>query len=122
MNQQREMEEVAMAYNEILADRVRKVLVEMEVPDPDAKKMFGGVGHLLQGNMACGVHKEYLIVRVGLERYEHALAQPGTKVFDITGRPMKGWVMVVPEACEEDDALKAWVKQGVDFALTLPPK
>ena len=111
-----------MAYDEILADRVSRVLGEIEVSDLVAKKMFGGVGYLLRGNMACGVHKEYLIVRVGSERYADALAQPGTKVFDITGRAMKGWVMVAPEACVEDGALKSWVAQGVDFALTLPAK
>ena len=111
-----------MSFDELLAERVHTVLNELGVTDLDEKKMFGGVGHLLRGNMACGVHKEYLIVRVGPARYEDALAHPGTKVFDMTGRAMKGWVMVAPEAIMEDTALKGWVEQGVEFALTLPPK
>lgn len=60
------------------------------LPDLIDKKMFGGVGSIVKGNMACGVHKDALIVRVGPERYEKALARPYTSPFDITGRPMKG--------------------------------
>ena len=84
--------------------------------------MFGGIGFLLNGNMACGVNKDDLIVRVGPEAYETALAEVHTKEFDMTGRPMKGLVVVRPEGYETDEALKSWVQRGVDFALTLPPK
>jgi len=87
-----------------------------------AKKMFGGVGYLLNGNMACGVHKDYLIVRVGPENYEEALEEPHTKVFDITGRPMKGWVMVIQDAWKLPDILEKWIDRGISFAVTLPPK
>ena len=83
--------------------------------------MFG-VGFMLHGNMACGVHGPNLIVRVGPKGYEQALAQPYTRPFDMTGRPMKGWVVVPTEGCEEDENLRSWVRQGVDFALTLPAK
>jgi hypothetical protein len=76
----------------------------------------------VSGNMACGVYKDSLIVRVGPERYEKALGRPHTRPFDITGRPMKGWVMVEREGYGSDEALRGWVRQGVDFALTLPPK
>jgi len=86
------------------------------------KRMFGGIGFLVYGNMACGVHKDALIVRVGPEDYDRALARPHARPFDITGRPMKGWVMVDREAYASDEALREWVWQGVDFALTLPPK
>jgi hypothetical protein len=116
---QNELEE-KMAYDESLAKRVQDVLVGQ--PGLEAKKMFGGVGYVLLGNMACGVHGDKLIVRVGKERYEHAIQLPHTVPFDITGRPMKGWVMVVREGYETDADLKEWVQQGVDFALTLPPK
>ena len=77
-----------MAYDESLASRVRAVLDQ--VSGLAEKKMFGGVGYLLQGNMACGVHQEYLIVRVGPDRYQAALNEEHTKIFDITGRPMTG--------------------------------
>ncbi len=77
---------------------------------------------MLNGNMACGVHKEYLIVRVGPDRYQDALAQNHTKVFDITGRPMTGWVMVAPDGLVDEGNLQHWIQLGVDFANTLPPK
>jgi TfoX/Sxy family transcriptional regulator of competence genes len=109
-----------MAYDEGLAQRVEVALVDQA--DLVAKRMFGGVGYMVRGNMACGVNKEDLIVRVGPDRYEEALAQPHTREFDMTGRPMKGWVVVEPEGCESDEALEAWVRQGVTFALSLPAK
>ena len=84
--------------------------------------MFGGIGFLVQGNMACGVNQERLVVRVGPDQHEAALAKPHTKVFDITGRPMKGWIIVLPDGLQSEADLQYWVKQGVDFALTLPPK
>jgi hypothetical protein len=84
--------------------------------------MFGGIGYMLHGNMACGVNQDTLIVRVGPDRYEEALSRPHTKVFDMTGRPMRGWIVVTPEGIEEDDKLEQWIQQGVDFALSLPPK
>ena len=109
-----------MAYDEKLAARVRGAVGE--VPGLVEKKMFGGIGYMVLGNMACGVHGENLIVRVGPERYETALAQPHTRPFDLTGRAMKGWVYVEPAGCRTADDLGCWVRQGVDFALSLPPK
>jgi TfoX/Sxy family transcriptional regulator of competence genes len=84
--------------------------------------MFGGIGFLIKGNMACGVHKDALLVRVGPAGYEKALARPYTRPFDITGRPMKGWVMIDREGYKSDDDLQGWVKLGIDFSLTLTAK
>ena len=109
-----------MAYDQALAERIQDVLGDLE--GLEEKRMFGGVGYLVHGNMACGVHKEALIVRVGPGAYEEALARPHAGVFDMTGRPMTGWVMVDPEGLEADQELRAWVQQGVDFAMTLPRK
>jgi TfoX/Sxy family transcriptional regulator of competence genes len=109
-----------MAYDEGLAQRIREVLGEL--PGLVEKKMFGGIGFMVHGNMACGVHKDALIVRVGPEGHEEALARPHTRPFDITGRAMKSWVMVVSDGYESDEALEDWVQQGLDFALSLPPK
>jgi TfoX/Sxy family transcriptional regulator of competence genes len=109
-----------MAYDEGLAQRIREALGEP--PGLIEKKMFGGVGFMVRGNMACGVNKDDLIVRVGAKGYEEALARSHTRPFDMTGRPMKGWVMVSADGYESDDALKDWVQQGVEFALSLPPK
>ena len=109
-----------MAYDEGLAQRVRELLGEQ--PELVEKKMFGGVGFMVHGNMACGVYKDALIVRVGPEKHGEALGRPHTKPFDITGRPMKGWGMVTPKGYEGDEALENWVRWGVDFALSLPAK
>jgi len=109
-----------MPYNEKLEKRI-SALIGSET-GLTAKKMFGGVGFLLHGNMACGVHKDALIVRVGPDNYQAALDRPATSVFDITGRPMTGWVMVAADSLESDAALEEWTKQGVAFARSLPPK
>ena len=109
-----------MVYDEGLLQRVREV---MEVhPMADEKKMFGGVGFMIEGNIACGVLQDELIVRVGPRYYQEALQQRHTREFDITGRAMEGWVMIQAEGYESDQALAEWVGRGVEFALTLPPK
>jgi hypothetical protein len=109
-----------MAYDEGLAQRIRDKL--QDTPGLVEKKMFGGIGYMVHGNMACGVNQDTLIVRVGPERYEEALTRHHTKVFDMTGRPMKGWIVVAPEGIEADKELEQWIQQGVDFALSLPAK
>ena len=109
-----------MAYDEGLAQRVREV-IESE-PGFVEKEMFGGIAFLLHGNMACGVSNDDSMVRVGPDQYKEALTQPDTRVFDLTGRPMKGWVLVAPGVFESDSDLKAWVERGSDFALSLPAK
>jgi hypothetical protein len=109
-----------MAYNEALATKLRQLLDNQ--PDLVEKKMFGGVGFMLQGNMACGVNKDDLIVRVGPDNYETAVIRPHVRPFDFTGRPMKGWVIVEPDGYAADDDLKSWVDEGVEFALSLPSK
>lgn len=109
-----------MAYDEKLAQRVRDNL--QNNPGYSERKMFGGVGFMLNGNMACGVNGDNLIVRVGKENYEQALHAPHVKEFDITGRPMSGWVSVLPEGINSNEALTDWIRQGLVFTLTLPPK
>ena len=109
-----------MAYDESLAARIRKTLARRK--DITEKKMFGGIGFLLNGNMCVGVWKECLILRLGPDQYEGALKEPCVKEFDITGRAMKGWVMVEPGGVEEKDELRMWVRRAVTFVGTLPPK
>jgi len=109
-----------MAYDEGLARRVRAILADE--PGLVEKKMFGGVGFMLNGNMACGVNKDDLIVRVGPDSYEQAMIRPHARPFDFTGRLMKGWVMIGPEGASADDDLRDWVADGVNFARSLPPK
>jgi TfoX/Sxy family transcriptional regulator of competence genes len=108
-----------MAYNLKLAERIR---TELKGTPFVEKKMFGGVGHLVNGNLACGVNKDNLIVRVSPEKHAQLLKRSHVRPFDMTGRPMKGWLIVEAEGCKTDKQLSTWVKEGVEFALTLPPK
>ena len=109
-----------MAYDHGLAHRIRERLDDN--PGVTDKEMFGGIAFFLDGNMACGVTGDKLMVRVGPERYETALAQPNVNPFDMTGRPMRGWVTIDPVGYESDASLYEWVDQGITFAQTLPPK
>ena len=108
-----------MAYNLKLAERIRAELAGLPFVE---KKLFGGMGFLVGGNMAVGVYKEDLIVRLDPAKQDRLLKKPGAKVFDITGKPMKGWLMIEQEGCKTKKQLSTWVKEGVAFALTLPPK
>jgi TfoX/Sxy family transcriptional regulator of competence genes len=108
-----------MAYDLKLAERIRSQLDGVPFVE---KKMFGGVGFLLNGNMACGVNKDNLIVRVDPEKNEVLLKKPHTKPFDLTGKPMKGWLLVEANGVKTDKQLRTWVNEGMEFASTLPPK
>ena len=110
-----------MAYDQKLAERIRAEVKGLPVIE---KKMFGGVGYMLNGNMACGILSGDLIVRVKLEEYEKLLKRAHVKIFTMKNgpRPMKGWVMVEPDGYKTAKQLSQWVKMGVEFAATLPPK
>lgn len=109
-----------MAYDEGLAERVNEVMGER--PDLTVKKMFGGLCYLINGNMALGITGEDLMIRVGKENYEAALAEPHSREMDFTGKALKGFIYVGPGGHEEDKVLNHWVAKGLDFALSLPPK
>jgi hypothetical protein len=114
------LQEALMAYDLVLAQRAKDEMKHL--PGFTEKKMFGGVGFLLWGNMACGVNGDDFIVRVGKDGFEDALSQPHTRVFDMTGKPMSGWIVVEPEGVKSEADLRDWIDLGVNFALTLPPK
>ena len=109
-----------MAFDKSLAARIRQHLARRK--SVEEKKMFGGVGFLLHGNMLVGVWKDSLIVRLGPDEGDEALKELHVKEFDITGRPMKGWVLVEPEGVEDDDQLSDWIQRAVKFAGKLPAK
>jgi TfoX/Sxy family transcriptional regulator of competence genes len=109
-----------MAYDEGLAQRIRECLEDRE--DVSERKMFGGAAFMLSGNMCCGVVADELMVRVGPEGYEEALAQPDARAMDFTGKPMRGMVYVGVSGIAEDEDLGAWIGRGVRFASSLPAK
>ena len=109
-----------MPYNIDLEDRIDRLAPRLG--NLDKKRMFGGIGYMLNGNMCFGIHKEYLLLRVSPERGEELLKSEYFSIFDITGRPMKGWVLASPDAAETEEQLLDLLKQGLDYAGTLPKK
>jgi TfoX/Sxy family transcriptional regulator of competence genes len=108
-----------MAYDAVLAQRVRDRM--LDAAGVREKKMFGGLAFLTSGNMTVGVNGEDLIVRIDPESMDAVLAEPGVRPFDMTGRPMRGWILV---ACEDlsDNELERWIGQARNYVSTLPPK
>ena len=109
-----------MAFDSALAERIRKRLGKRA--GLTEKKMFGGLAFLMRGNMCCGVHGSELIVRLDHAESDRALKQPHTRLFDISGRPMKGWLLVGPGGVATDADLGRWVERAAGYAGSLPPK
>jgi TfoX/Sxy family transcriptional regulator of competence genes len=110
-----------MPYSQNLAERIRSALKEH--PTIIEKKMFGGVGFILNGNMACGVQGNDLLVRVGVENNAAALSKPHVRPFmPMPGKPSVGWILVAPEGTSTDQDLEKWVRAGYDYAASLPEK
>jgi len=109
-----------MPFDEGLHERIQEQLTgKIEFT---FKKMFGGICYLINGNMLGGIINDELIVRAGKDKHEELLKEPHTRVFDITGKVMKGWVLVEPEGIETDEQLRLWLQKGIDFASELPAK
>ena len=109
-----------MPYDEKLAERMRARL--QSTRGLTEMKMFGGVGFLVNGNMACGVIKQDMIVRLNDQDFEASLKKLHVRIFDMTGRPMKGWILVAPEGLKTDRSLNGWIEKGVTFAASLPAR
>ena len=109
-----------MPYDEYLADRLRALLAGR--PEVRERKMFGGLCFMLNGNMACGILGSEMVVRVGRENLEHALSQPHSRPFDMTGRPIRSFVYVAAEGIATSEGLEDWAGKGITFAAALPPK
>jgi TfoX/Sxy family transcriptional regulator of competence genes len=109
-----------VAFDEGLAERIRERLAR--VKDVEERRMFGGICFLLNGNMLVGVLKDDLVVRLGPERAADALSEPHVRVFDFTGRPMRGWVVVEPDGLDTDAELADWLDRARAFVDELPAK
>lgn len=109
-----------MAYDEVLADRVRAILEERrEVAEI---KMFGGICFTLRGNMLVGVINDDLFVRVGKDAHAAALRLPGAREMDFTKRPMGNAVYASGPAIASEDGLRGWIDRALAFVDPLPPK
>ena len=107
-----------MPFNEEIDSKVTEVISGWGTT---RKKMFGGTCHILNGNMMCGVYKDFLIFRLGEEQAQKALKLKTVRPFDITGKPMKGWVMV-EESGFKGSKLVHWLEKAREFVESLPPK
>jgi len=109
-----------MAFDSVLAERIRVAIRRRK--GFEEKKMFGGVGFMLNGNLCLAIWEDSLVARIGIEAYEAALREPEVSKFDLTGRAMRGWVMVSPAGLTEEEDLKQWIGLAVSFVRTLPAK
>jgi TfoX/Sxy family transcriptional regulator of competence genes len=109
-----------MAYSTALEEKIDGAVKNWK--SVEKKKMFGGICYLLKGNMGFGIYKDYLIVRMEKDMAEQRLGGKNVKPFDITGKPMSGWLMVKEDGWRRKDDLADWIHIGKRFALTLPEK
>jgi TfoX/Sxy family transcriptional regulator of competence genes len=106
-----------MAYDTRLADRIRTVVRGRK--GVSEKEMFGGIAFLLDGKMFIGIVKNDLMVRVGPDRHQEALAKAHVRPMDFAGRPMRGYVYVAPAGCRDARALAGWIDWSAAFTATV---
>jgi len=109
-----------MAYDEQIVQRLERAVEG--APGLTMRKMFGGVGWMVNGNMAVGALGDGIMVRVDPAEHDELMAETGAGVFDYTGRPMRGWIHVHPEGLATEDELQTWADRGLRYAASLPPK
>lgn len=109
-----------MAYDQQLAERIRQYFSQRG--NIVEKNMFGGLAFMLDGHMCVGTTDHRLMARVGPKHYEKALQEMYTTIMDFTGKPLKGFVYVEPEAITTDSALYKWIRHCEKFVQSLPPK
>ncbi len=102
-----------------LTERLRSAAANSPLTE---RVMFGGVAFFLSGNMCCGIYHDALVLRIGEEQAEKALNKPHVRPMDITGKPMRGWVMVDPPGCKTMRQLDGWVAMATAFVGDLPAK
>jgi len=103
-----------MAYDELLADRIRNILSDKKV-DSREMKMMGGLCFMVDEKMCIGIVKNNLMARIGVDAYEKALSKKGVQPMDFTGRPMKGYVFIDPIGVDMDKDLDYWIQKCLDF-------
>lgn len=110
-----------MAYDEVLAERIRGAISGVEGVQEMA--MFGGLGFLVGGHMAvAAAGKAGLMARVDPAETDSLITRPGVEPFEMRGRGMTGWLLVAEDALDDEADLREWVDRGVAYVATLPPK
>jgi TfoX/Sxy family transcriptional regulator of competence genes len=113
-----------VAYDEALAERIRAVVAGLFTGQVEEKRMFGGLGFLVNGNMAVAAQGSTrgLMVRVDPDQTDRLAAEPGAAAMEMRGRAMRGWITVEADAVAKAADLRRWVKRGIDYSTSLPPK
>ena len=110
-----------MAYDEDLAHRIRELMAGEDAVTE--MRMFGGLAFLVGGHMAVAASsKGGLMVRVDPEETDALLEREHVRPFEMRGRPMAGWLRVDAEGVGDEAGLEPWVRRGVAYARSLPPK
>ena len=104
-----------MAYNDHLADRLRRVFEEKKVHNIEEKKMMGGLTFMVNGKMCIGIVKDDLMVRLNPDLHEDAILKIGARTMDFTAKPMRGYIFVNAEGVDKDAGLEDWIQLAVDF-------
>ncbi len=108
-----------MHSNPKLAERLRAATADSQLVE---RVMFGGVAYFLKGHFCCGIYHDLLVLRLGEEQAEQAIFKPHVVPMDITGQPMRGWVMVKLAGCRTRHQLDAWLDMAIEFVGDLPDK
>ncbi len=103
----------AMAYNEQLAERIRKRLGE--TPNVTEKQMMGGLTFMVNDKMCIGIIKDELMCRIDPGFHDKALDRKGCRTMDFTNRPMNGYVMINDLGMETDEDFDYWINLSLDF-------
>jgi TfoX/Sxy family transcriptional regulator of competence genes len=110
-----------MAYDEDLGNRIRELIATEE--GLTEQRMFGGLAFLINGNMSVAASGQGgLMLRVDPDETEALLAKPHARSFEMRGREMRGWLRVDSEGVRTKRQLEPWVRRGVAYARSLPPK
>lgn len=110
-----------MPYDEELAHRIRQLMAG--TPGLTERKMFGGIGWMVNGNMACGAHSDgSLMIRCSRENHEAYSTDGGARAMERGGKGMAGWILVSPETVASHDGLVRWVDRGRAHAVGMPAK
>ena len=104
-----------MAYNEHLADRIRRVFEEKKVHNIEEKKMMGGLTFMVNNKMCIGIVKEDLMVRLNPELHDDMVQKTGARTMDFTSKPMRGYIFVAPEGVDKDLDLESWIEIALTF-------
>ncbi len=109
-----------MAFDEFLGDRIRRILEEKHVVFTE-RKMMGGLIFMIDEKIMCGIHIDkkigdsLLMARIGEAAYEQHIDREECRPMDFTGRPMRGYIFIVPDGMDTDEDLAYWVQLAVDF-------